>query len=94
MLTTGGNSPAQRGSVNLWTVRHDEGQIRHVFRSAASPTADPSRGHSPKAAVSVLAPDQDEKSFLSGGWDGRIFVSLFLLPLNSGRPDASKRRGH
>ena len=76
----GRNFPPQRGSVNLWTVRHDEGQIRHVFRSAASPTADPSRGHSPKAAVSVLALDQDEKSFLSGGWDGRIFVSLFLLP--------------
>ncbi|KWU47061.1 WD40 repeat-like protein [Rhodotorula sp. JG-1b] len=68
-----GLSGTARGSVNLWTVRHDEGQIRHVFRSAASPTADPSRGHSPKAAVSVLALDQDEKSYLSGGWDGRIF---------------------
>ncbi|GAA5883383.1 hypothetical protein JCM3774_004870 [Rhodotorula dairenensis] len=68
-----GLSGTSRGSVNLWTVRHDEGQIRHVFRPAASPTAAPAQGHSPKAAVSVLALDHDERSFLSGGWDGRIF---------------------
>lgn len=71
-------SPPQRGSINLWTVRHDEGQIRHVFRpdassSAAAAAAEP-QGHSPKAAVSTLALNNDETGFLSGGWDGRIIV--------------------
>lgn len=66
----------QKGSINLWTVRHDEGQVRHVFRPTAAEAA-PTQGHSPKAAVSVLALDRDEWSFLSGGWDGRILVRPF-----------------
>ncbi|KAK4335245.1 Transcription factor SPT8 [Rhodotorula toruloides] len=70
-----GLSGTSRGSINLWTVRHDEGQIRHVFRPDASSSSSSSatpQGHSPKAAVSALALDNDEMGFLSGGWDGRI----------------------
>lgn len=66
----------QKGSINLWTVRHDEGQIRHVFRPDATspPGAATASGHPPKAAVSALALDDAETSFLSGGWGGRIIV--------------------
>ncbi|GAA5895414.1 hypothetical protein JCM8208_006003 [Rhodotorula glutinis] len=69
-----GLSGTARGSINLWTVRHDEGQVRHVFRpdaNANSTSSSPS-GHLPKAAVSVLNLDSAETTFLSGAWDGRI----------------------
>ncbi|GAA5943795.1 uncharacterized protein JCM15063_006496 [Sporobolomyces koalae] len=70
-----GLSGTSKGSINLFTIRHDEGQIRHVFRPASTPAlSESSSGHSPTAPVSVLTLDRtDEKSFLSGGWDGRIF---------------------
>ncbi|KAM0752827.1 WD40 repeat-like protein [Meredithblackwellia eburnea MCA 4105] len=55
------------GTINLWTIRHDEGQIRHVFRSSPIPTL----GHKPKA-ISCLTLGQEEDSFLSGGWDSNI----------------------
>ena len=60
--------PVQHGSINLWTVRHDEGQIRHCF----APSEDTERGHRRTAAVSALLLDKEEMSFLSGGWDARI----------------------
>ncbi|GAA6028252.1 hypothetical protein JCM8097_006941 [Rhodosporidiobolus ruineniae] len=75
-----GLSGTSKGSINLFTIRHDEGQIRHVFRPSA---ASSKGGHAPKAAVSVLALDgKREQSFLSGGWDGRIFQ----WDLNTGSP--------
>jgi len=73
----------QKGSINLFTIRHDQGQIRHVFKPDSSivngvEPASP-QGHSSISPVSVLTLDSiDESSFLSGGWDGRILVSLFL----------------
>jgi transcriptional activator SPT8 len=71
----------QKGSINLFTIRHDQGQIRHVFKPDSSivngvEPASP-QGHSSISPVSVLTLDSiDESSFLSGGWDGRILVSL------------------
>ncbi|GAA6061466.1 hypothetical protein JCM10212_005669 [Sporobolomyces blumeae] len=67
-----GLSGTSKGSINLFTLRHDEGQIRHVFQPV-EPTAPATGGHSNKSPVSVLTLDRDEASFLSGGWDGRIF---------------------
>ncbi|KAI5476938.1 mitochondrial import receptor subunit TOM40 [Pseudohyphozyma bogoriensis] len=57
------------GTINLFTIRHDEGQIRHVFGSSLDNAA---AGHRPNTPVSVLTLDAAETSFLSGGWDGRI----------------------
>ncbi|KAM0791237.1 hypothetical protein ACM66B_005717 [Microbotryomycetes sp. NB124-2] len=64
-----GLSGTSSGTINLFTIRHDEGQIRHVFRASDT---DAGAGHRSRAAVSVLNLAEDESSFLSGGWDGRI----------------------
>ena len=48
------------GSINLYSVRHDEGK-RIAYM------------HKHKSAVSVLTLAQDEKSVLSGSWDKQIF---------------------
>ncbi|KAJ7581459.1 WD40 repeat-like protein [Mycena floridula] len=45
------------GDINLFTVRHQPGQLAHVLHGH--------RGH-----VSALALDHDEKGFFSAGWDG------------------------
>ncbi|GAA6024905.1 hypothetical protein JCM11491_005517 [Sporobolomyces phaffii] len=74
-----GLSGTSKGSINLFTIRHDQGQIRHVFKpdltppSSSSSSSSSPRGHAPTSPVSVLTLDRAEKSFLSGGWDGRIF---------------------
>jgi len=91
-----GLSGTARGSINLWTVRHDEGQVRHVFRpavadSAASSSSSPA-GHSPKAAVSVLSLDSAETTFLSGAWDGRILVRPSLALSHASRRSLSAPR--
>ncbi|KAK4054579.1 Transcription factor spt8 [Microbotryomycetes sp. JL201] len=64
-----GLSGTGSGTINMFTIRHDEGQIRHVFRAAEG---DSGAGHRSRAAVSVLNLMADETSFFSGGWDGRI----------------------
>ncbi|GAA5987344.1 hypothetical protein JCM5350_005633 [Sporobolomyces pararoseus] len=68
-----GLSGTSKGPINLFTIRHDQGQIRHVFKPDPSTSSTP-RGHLPNSPVSVLTLDSSsETSFLSGGWDGRIF---------------------
>ena len=69
----------KNGSINLYTIRHDEGQIRHVFPSSTNATM----GHRPNSAVSVLTLIEDEKSVLSGGWDHSILVCLRSLSFAS-----------
>ncbi|ORY89339.1 WD40-repeat-containing domain protein [Leucosporidium creatinivorum] len=64
-----GLSGTSRGTINLFTIRHDEGHIRHVFRSSDSPATS---GHHSKSPVSVLTLANKETSVLSGGWDARI----------------------
>jgi transcriptional activator SPT8 len=53
-------SGLESGSINLYSVRHDEGK-RIAYM------------HKHKSAVSVLTLAQDEKSVLSGSWDKNIF---------------------
>ncbi|SGY21232.1 BQ5605_C016g08212 [Microbotryum silenes-dioicae] len=57
------------GTINLFTIRHDQGQIRHVFPSSTSSTT---LGHSPSSPISVLNLTQDERRLWSGGWDGQV----------------------
>lgn len=52
-------SGLQSGSINLYSVRHDEGK-RIAYM------------HKHKSAVSVLTLSQDEKSVLSGSWDNNV----------------------
>ncbi|KAH7342398.1 WD40-repeat-containing domain protein [Rhexocercosporidium sp. MPI-PUGE-AT-0058] len=53
-------SGLESGSINLYSVRHDEGKrIAYMLKH--------------KSAVSVLTLAQDEKSVLSGGWDKNVF---------------------
>ncbi|GAA5901082.1 uncharacterized protein JCM6883_004746 [Sporobolomyces salmoneus] len=71
-----GLSGTAKGSINLFTIRHDQGQIRHQFKPDDTTNTNRTnpRGHSSTSPVSVLTIDpSDETSFLSGGWDGRIF---------------------
>ncbi|CAZ82055.1 unnamed protein product [Tuber melanosporum] len=53
-------SGLKSGGINLQSVRHDEGKIITTLRKHNS-------------AVSVLTLASDEKSVLSGGWDGAIY---------------------
>jgi transcriptional activator SPT8 len=53
-------SGLESGSINLYSVRHDEGK-RITYM------------HKHKSAVSVLTLAQDEKSVLSGSWDKSVF---------------------
>ncbi|GAA5952396.1 hypothetical protein JCM3765_001960 [Sporobolomyces pararoseus] len=71
-----GLSGTSKGSINLFTIRHDQGQIRHVFKPDPTSTSTTSpQGHFPTSPISVLTLNSfnNESSFLSGGWDGRIF---------------------
>ncbi|CAO3694237.1 unnamed protein product [Umbelopsis ramanniana] len=52
-------SGLENGSINLVTVRHDEGKCHHVFWKHAAP-------------VSVLSIMPGERSFISGSWDKTI----------------------
>lgn len=53
-------SGLESGSINLYSVRHDEGKrIAYMLKH--------------KSAVSVLTLAQDEKSVLSGSWDKNVF---------------------
>lgn len=82
----------QKGSINLFTIRHDQGQIRHVFRSSTIS----GQGHQSNAAVSVLALGSDETSMLSGGWDNAILVRFVVsdgLNCCSSRCDMLHRNG-
>jgi transcriptional activator SPT8 len=53
-------SGLESGSINLYSVRHDEGK-RIAYM------------HKHKSAVSVLTLAQDEKSVLSGSWDKNVY---------------------
>lgn len=53
-------SGLESGSINLYSVRHDEGKRITYLREH-------------KSAVSVLTLAQDEKSVLSGSWDKNVF---------------------
>jgi transcriptional activator SPT8 len=62
-------SGLENGSINLVTVRHEEGKCHHVFRKHTAP-------------VSVLTIMPEERSFISGSWDKSIVVKYrvpFLL---------------
>ncbi|KAJ3235885.1 Transcription factor spt8 [Chytriomyces hyalinus] len=48
----------ESGNINLFSVRHDEGQCQHVLRHHDKP-------------VSVLTLSGDEKTLMSGSWDRR-----------------------
>ncbi|KAG2181257.1 hypothetical protein INT43_008840 [Umbelopsis isabellina] len=52
-------SGLENGSINLVTVRHEEGKCHHVFRKHTAP-------------VSVLTIMPEERSFISGSWDKSI----------------------
>lgn len=54
---TGFNS----GTINLWTLRHDEGTCHHSFREH-------------KGIVSCIKLSADERSFVSGSWDKTIKI--------------------
>ncbi len=51
-----GVSGSESGNIHLYTLRHDPGVARHVFRKH-------------KGAVSALALTEDETGMISGGWD-------------------------
>ncbi|WFD02159.1 Transcription factor spt8 [Malassezia obtusa] len=55
-----GVSGGESGQINLYTLRHDPGQLRHVFRKHT-------------AAVSALALSDSETELLSGGWDRGVY---------------------
>ncbi|KAH8926990.1 WD40 repeat-like protein [Atractiella rhizophila] len=63
-----GLSGTQKGNINLFTIRHDEGQTRHVFRPSLP---SPSLSHRP-LPISVLTLHTAEQGFVSGGWDGQV----------------------
>lgn len=54
---------SQQGHINLFTVRHDPGQLCYVMY-----------GH--RGPVSSLSMQYDEKGFFSAGWDGEALVSV------------------
>jgi transcriptional activator SPT8 len=60
-------SGLENGSINLVTVRHDEGKCHHVFWKHTGP-------------VSVLTLVPGETSFMSGSWDKTIVVSDYVDP--------------
>jgi len=49
------------GTINLWTLRHDEGTCHHSFREHTG-------------IVSCIKLSADEKSFASGSWDKTIKI--------------------
>lgn len=56
-----GVSGLQSGAINLFTIRHDEGHIGHVFRKHTD-------------VVSALQLSKDETTMLSGSWDTDIHL--------------------
>lgn len=71
---------AQNGNINLYTVRLDEGRVRHTW----TPQPDTEEAHQPKA-ISALTFAQGQTSFVSGGADAKVMVSE-LVPLFFGQP--------
>lgn len=75
-------SSQKSGNINLFTIRHDEGHIRHVFKAANPPSTAPLtsssdvRGHKPGSVISSLDLNSDQNIAFSGGWDGIVLVSL------------------
>lgn len=67
VLVIQANFFAQKGHVNLFTVRHDPGQFITALY-----------GH--RGPVSSLAVQHDEMGFFSAGWDGDVYVSPRFLP--------------
>ncbi|KAH9811262.1 WD40-repeat-containing domain protein [Melampsora americana] len=59
-----GLSGTESGNINLFTIRHDEGQIRHVFKSIS--------GHRVGSVISALELNHDQNIAFSGGWDGNV----------------------
>ncbi|EGG00688.1 uncharacterized protein MELLADRAFT_50301 [Melampsora larici-populina 98AG31] len=59
-----GLSGTESGNINLFTIRHDEGQIRHVFKGIS--------GHRLGSVVSALELNHDQNIAFSGGWDGNV----------------------
>ncbi|WFC99921.1 Transcription factor spt8 [Malassezia yamatoensis] len=53
-------SGGEGGNINLYGLRHDPGQLRHVFRRHT-------------AAVSALALSDSQTELISGGWDRGVF---------------------
>jgi WD40 repeat protein len=53
----------ESGNINLYTLRHEPGQLRHVLRRHTS-------------AVSALALTNDDTELISGGWDRGVHVSV------------------
>jgi transcriptional activator SPT8 len=54
-------SGTEAGAINLYTVRHDEGQCQYMLKRHNSP-------------VSYLRISPDETGLLSGSWDKNILV--------------------
>ncbi|KAI9292689.1 WD40 repeat-like protein [Neoconidiobolus thromboides FSU 785] len=54
-------SGLKNGDINLYTVRHEEGKLHHVFREHGEP-------------VSVLKTFNNEKALISGSWDKSIKI--------------------
>lgn len=52
----------ESGNINLCSLRHEPGQLRHVLRRHTS-------------AVSALALTNDDTELISGGWDRSVLVS-------------------
>ena len=61
----------ESGSINLFTVRHEEGKLIHVMRGHQSP-------------VSVLKITPDERGLVSGSWDKSCKVTYTDVDLESG----------
>lgn len=60
-----GLSGTESGNINLYSLRHEPGQLRHVLRKHTS-------------AVSALVLTNDDTELISGGWDRGVHVSLLL----------------
>lgn len=72
-----GLSGTESGNINLFTIRHDEGQIRHVFKSVNIPpgplsTSSEISGHRAGSVISALELNHDQNIAFSGGWDGNV----------------------
>ncbi|KAG0149976.1 hypothetical protein CROQUDRAFT_668868 [Cronartium quercuum f. sp. fusiforme G11] len=72
-----GLSGTESGKINLFTIRHDEGQIRHVFKATDLPHGPLSvsseiSGHKIGSVVSALELNHEQNIVFSGGWDGNV----------------------
>ena len=71
-----GLAGSDNGCINLFSIRLDEGHVRHSFRHST----DPSNGHAAGSPVSAMALTSDGTGFVSGGWDKRVLVSHCYNP--------------